>query len=239
MLWDVLFLFKIFISVFCKSLHSYDLVAFPHSNHQALMCSYSTCIWNRKVMGRLAHLLREIVCGKIVFSDRVGYSFGIKWQLHCHYTWLKGYTWLIVVMELTGVRYRSALGVTIQIGFSVGYMMQPAMAVFLRDEFHYQLAALAPNLLFPVLIMYVPALYTLYRPQVRRSKFLQPTRRSGGPRCVINYEISSNTGQAVAKMHRILTFPDGVHPIRHLSFFFKLCSCTFYASSHCCRKFIA
>jgi len=58
-------------------------------------------------------------------------------------------------MELVGRRYRSALGVTVQIAFAIGYMMQPAMAVFLRDEFSYQLAALAPNLVFPVLIMYV------------------------------------------------------------------------------------
>ena len=65
-------------------------------------------------------------------------------------------------MELTGVRYRSALGVSVQIAFSIGYMMQPAMAVFLRDEYRYQLAALAPNLLFPVLIMYVPARPALF-----------------------------------------------------------------------------
>jgi len=58
-------------------------------------------------------------------------------------------------MELVGLRYRSALGVTVQIAFSIGYMMQPVMAFFLRDEFYYQLAALAPNLVFPVLIMYV------------------------------------------------------------------------------------
>ena len=58
-------------------------------------------------------------------------------------------------MELIGRRYRSALGVTVQIAFSVGYMLQPAMAIFLRDEFRYQLAALTPNLVFPFLIMYV------------------------------------------------------------------------------------
>jgi len=63
----------------------------------------------------------------------------------------------VAVMELTGLRYRSALGVTVQIAFSIGYMMQPVMAIFLRDEFYYQLAALAPNLVFPVLIMYVAA----------------------------------------------------------------------------------
>jgi len=64
----------------------------------------------------------------------------------------------VVVMELIGVRYRSSLGVSIQIAFAIGYMMQPAMAIFLRDEFEYQLAALAPNLVFPFLIMYVSAL---------------------------------------------------------------------------------
>jgi len=47
-------------------------------------------------------------------------------------------------MELTGLRYRSALGVTVQIAFSIGYMMQPAMAIFLRDEFYYQLAHWLP-----------------------------------------------------------------------------------------------
>ena len=60
----------------------------------------------------------------------------------------------VAVMELTGRRYRSALGVTVQIAFAIGYMLQPAMAVFLRDEFDYQLAALAPNLVFPFLIVY-------------------------------------------------------------------------------------
>ena len=67
----------------------------------------------------------------------------------------------VVVMELVGLRYRSALGVTVQIAFAIGYMMQPAMAIFLRDDFRYQLAALTPNLVFPFLIMCVScAAYT-------------------------------------------------------------------------------
>ena len=60
----------------------------------------------------------------------------------------------VAVMELVGRNHRSALGVTVQIAFAIGYLMQPAMAIFLRDEFHYQLAALSPNLVFPFLIMY-------------------------------------------------------------------------------------
>jgi len=61
----------------------------------------------------------------------------------------------VLVMELVGRRFRSALGVTVQIAFAIGYLTQPLMAIFLRDEFHYQLAALSPNLVFPFLIMYV------------------------------------------------------------------------------------
>ena len=61
-------------------------------------------------------------------------------------------------MELIGRRYRSALGVSVQIAFAIGYMLQPIMAIFLRDEFDYQLAAFAPNLVFPFLIMYAVAM---------------------------------------------------------------------------------
>ena len=57
-----------------------------------------------------------------------------------------------VVMELVGKRYRPALGNAIQIAFSVGFMLQPAIAYRLRDEFWYQVATYAPNFMLPLLI---------------------------------------------------------------------------------------
>lgn len=62
---------------------------------------------------------------------------------------------LIVVMELVGERYRPGLGTAIQVAFSLGYMLQPVIAYKLRDEFWYQVAATAPNLVFPFVVMYV------------------------------------------------------------------------------------
>jgi len=58
-------------------------------------------------------------------------------------------------MELVGERYRPALGTAIQVAFSLGYMLQPVIAYKLRDEFWYQVAATAPNLIFPFIVMYV------------------------------------------------------------------------------------
>jgi len=57
------------------------------------------------------------------------------------------------VMELVGPKYRGVLGCTLQIAFSIGFMLQPAMAYFLRDEFTYQLAAVGPTFLFPFVIL--------------------------------------------------------------------------------------
>jgi len=59
------------------------------------------------------------------------------------------------VMELVGERYRPALGTAIQIGFSCGFMLQPAIAYGLRDEFWYQVAANTPSFLILPLIVYV------------------------------------------------------------------------------------
>jgi len=58
-----------------------------------------------------------------------------------------------IVMELVGERYRPALSTGIQIAFSVGFMLQPAIAYGLRDEFWYQVASFAPNFLLPFLIL--------------------------------------------------------------------------------------
>jgi len=56
-------------------------------------------------------------------------------------------------MELVGERYRPALGTALQIAFSVGFMIQPALAYGLRDEFWYQVAAYAPSFFISVIIM--------------------------------------------------------------------------------------
>jgi len=56
-------------------------------------------------------------------------------------------------MELIGERYRHVLGTGLQIAFSIGYMLQPALAVGLTDAFWYQVAATAPKILFPFIIM--------------------------------------------------------------------------------------
>jgi len=58
-------------------------------------------------------------------------------------------------MELVGERYRPALGTAIQIGYSVSFMLQAAIAYVLRDEFWYQVAASTPNFLILILTMYV------------------------------------------------------------------------------------
>jgi len=57
-------------------------------------------------------------------------------------------------MELVEERYRPGLGTAVQIAYSVGFMLQPAVAYFLRDEFSYQLAATSVDFLMPLLIMY-------------------------------------------------------------------------------------
>ena len=64
---------------------------------------------------------------------------------------------VVTVMELAGERYRPALGTAVQIAFSIGFMLQPAIAYGLRDEFRYQLATYAPNFLLLV-IMWVRSL---------------------------------------------------------------------------------
>jgi len=60
---------------------------------------------------------------------------------------------IVSAMELCGERYRPGIGTALQIAFAVGFMMQPGIAYFLRDEFWYQVTAQAPNFLFPALVM--------------------------------------------------------------------------------------
>jgi len=64
-------------------------------------------------------------------------------------------------MELVGGRYRPALGTALQIGFSVSFMLQAAIAYRLRDEFWYQVASSSPNFFILLLIMYVHDLHVL------------------------------------------------------------------------------
>jgi OCT family organic cation transporter-like MFS transporter 4/5 len=61
----------------------------------------------------------------------------------------------VLLMELVGRNYRTALGTAIQIAFSVGYMLQPLIAYGLRDEFRYQIAATAPTFVFPFVVLWL------------------------------------------------------------------------------------
>jgi len=58
-------------------------------------------------------------------------------------------------MELVGLRYRTLLGALIMTAFSVGYMLQPLFAFFLRDATRYQLASSAVSFFYPLVILYV------------------------------------------------------------------------------------
>jgi len=60
---------------------------------------------------------------------------------------------LIAVMEIIEERYRPGLGTAVQIAYSFGFMMQPTLAYFLRDEFWYQVAATSLDFVTPFLIM--------------------------------------------------------------------------------------
>ena len=59
----------------------------------------------------------------------------------------------VEVMELVGPKYRSILGCSLQIAFASGFMLQPAIAYALRNEFTYQLAAVGPTFIFPLAIL--------------------------------------------------------------------------------------
>jgi len=60
---------------------------------------------------------------------------------------------VLAAMELCGERYRPGIGTALQIAFAFGFMMQPAIAYLLPDEFWYEVAATAPNFIFPALVM--------------------------------------------------------------------------------------
>jgi len=64
------------------------------------------------------------------------------------------------VMELVGRRYRTVLGALIMMSFSVGYMLQPLAAYFLRDSTWYQLAASGMSFFYPLIILYVHTPHT-------------------------------------------------------------------------------
>ena len=58
-------------------------------------------------------------------------------------------------MEIVGEKYRAKLVTIIMVAWSIGLMMQPCIAYLLTDEFWFQTAVLAPNIIFPLLIVYV------------------------------------------------------------------------------------
>jgi len=51
-------------------------------------------------------------------------------------------------METVGPRYRTFAGISIHTALSFGYMMNAAVAYFIRDEFYLQMAVMAPTVLF-------------------------------------------------------------------------------------------
>lgn len=52
-------------------------------------------------------------------------------------------------MEVTGPKYRTIIGVVFQVAYSVGYMMMPVFAYFIRDYNYLQMATMVP----PVLLL--------------------------------------------------------------------------------------
>jgi len=56
-------------------------------------------------------------------------------------------------MELSGPKYRTVVGAGMQLAYSLGFMMTPSLAYFLRDEFTMQLASMGPAILFIPFVM--------------------------------------------------------------------------------------
>lgn len=51
-------------------------------------------------------------------------------------------------METVGPRYRTFAGMAIAMALSLGYMMNAAVAYFIRDDFFLQIVAMAPIVFF-------------------------------------------------------------------------------------------
>jgi hypothetical protein len=50
-------------------------------------------------------------------------------------------------MELSGPKYRTLVGAGLQLSYSLGFVMMPIFAYFLRDEFTLMIATMAPTVL--------------------------------------------------------------------------------------------
>lgn len=49
-----------------------------------------------------------------------------------------------IVMEIVPPNMRATLGIVYQVDFSVGFMLWPALAYFIRDDVHLQLVVAVP-----------------------------------------------------------------------------------------------
>ena len=108
----------------------------------------------------------------------------------------------MIVMEIVGPSYRTAIGCVIQISLSVGFMLQPLIANFVRDEVKYQLAALGPNIIFFSFVLWVMNAYVI-------------------PKCYFNinaFHINLNINESWAKPINIIT----AYCIETLLFFFLM-----------------
>jgi len=64
-------------------------------------------------------------------------------------------------METVGPRYRTLAGISVQVALSIGYMMNAAVAYFIRDVLFLQMAVMAPIVVFIPLALYVCLLHAI------------------------------------------------------------------------------
>lgn len=58
-------------------------------------------------------------------------------------------------MEFTGPKYRTIIAVVFQVAYSVGYMMIPVFAYFVRDDNYLQMATMVPPVLLLPYVLWV------------------------------------------------------------------------------------
>ena len=53
-----------------------------------------------------------------------------------------------LVMELVGPKYQTVVGVLSQAALSIGFLLTPVVAYFIRDDFYLQIAMMGPAIVF-------------------------------------------------------------------------------------------
>ena len=120
------------------------MIVLIYQRRTNILCNHFCCLTCQNVLAlslinetnvfTSQHVVQQVATNEIV----VNFLLLIK----------NGYFISCLVMEMVGPKYRTVVGVLLQVSYSIGFMVHPVAAYFIRDDFYLQIATMAPGIAF-------------------------------------------------------------------------------------------